>query len=90
MFKCRLSKSRCKENVDIILNSFSFLDFYQCYPILLDKGYTLDLSFSSLRENKVEIIPSADSLVPVEELHDEQCYFKFNIELPTSIQKIPN
>lgn len=69
-----------KDNSDVIMNGFSYLGFNQFYPIHLNKGYTLDLAFTSLNEDQFYHIPSKDSLVPPETCHHDPAFFGVKCE----------
>lgn len=79
-----------QENVDTVLNHFSFLGFHQYYPVYEKKGYTLDLAFSSLPEECVSGIVSSDSLVPIEEANHVPSFFQLNCAKIVSIESIKN
>ena len=64
-----------KENVNTIEEGFSFLGFKQFYPVHPDKGYSLDLAFSTFEADNINVVPSVDSIVPVEALHHDPIFF---------------
>lgn len=58
------------DNVMICLNSFSFLNLSQRFPVNLNKGYTLDLCFSSLEKSEILNYDLNEYLILPERHHD--------------------
>ena len=83
--------SLTKDCADVIVNSFSFLNLCQRCDIHQDKGYTLDLCFTSLDYNKLINCPVAESILPLDRHHNPASFiFKFinNVDVePVSFKK---
>lgn len=86
---CNCSDSNVQENVNLLMNFFSYLGMCQYFPVHAAKGYTLDLAFSSLQENCVRLVDSPDSLVPLD-LHHNQVFFKISFKCCGEIKRVKN
>lgn len=59
-----------RENSCIVVNCFSFLNFYQRCNVHNKKGYTLDLCFTSLDFSVIENLLISETLIPADRHHD--------------------
>lgn len=85
---CNSIDNVVQENAALILNYFSFLGFYQYYPIHERKGYTLDLAFSSLQEAQLSRIVSDDYLVPIEVSNHVPVFFQIDVFKSVNIDRV--
>ena len=56
-----------KDNSNIILQNFLFLDLRQFIPVNVNKGYSLDLLFSNL--NDISVFENIDSILTSDKHH---------------------
>ena len=72
---------KVRENVELIVNTFSYFGLYEHYPTHPGKGYTLDLAFSTFEEREFRYVSSLDYLVPIDAAHHEPAFFSVNTGL---------
>lgn len=89
LIDCWCSNNLVQENAALVMNLFSFLGMQQYFPVHCNKGYTLDLAFSTLMENNFSVIDSLDSLVPLDAHHD-QAFFEVCCKPLCDISRVKN
>lgn len=84
---CYSSNTLIRDNAVSLMNFFSYFGMSQYYPVHQAKGYTLDLAFSTLKENDVRLVNSLDSLVPLVP-HHNQAFFEIASKHECNINRI--
>lgn len=86
---CWCPNNLVQENSALIMNMFSYFGMQQYYPVHRNKGYTLDLAFSTLSEYNIRQIDSVDCLVPLDE-HHPHVFFEINCNILYDVTRIKN
>lgn len=77
--RCSHKDKLIHENVDLCLTTFCYLNLYQRFNLHVDKGYSLDLCFTSLEFHELDSFNYSESLIHLDRHHDF-CSFKIKLK----------
>ena len=82
---CHHDDDLIRSNASILVNSFSYLNFNQMIKEHKDKGYTIDLCFTSLEFHEIKNQDCIEYLLPLDRHHDP-ALFSLNLSVTTFIE----